>query len=101
MSNPANLAMLSALGIKPEDYQDHDVLAVWPENSDAVEFFLEYCTTQWRIGMAGATGLDYTAVIAALQFVQANKEMFEQVRCIERGALNAMAQKRRDEQSRH
>lgn len=90
--------MLRSLGIKPEDYADQDALEVWPENTQAVNFFIEYCATQWRTGMGGATGLDYSAVIAALQWLGFDKEVFEQVRCIERGALDAMAERRkRDE----
>ena len=34
---------------------------VWPENHEAVAIFSQ-CATQWRFGMAGPTGLDYTAV---------------------------------------
>lgn len=90
--------MLRSLGIRPEDYDNQDVLEVWPENTQAVNFFIEYCATQWRTGMGGATGLDYSAVIAALQWLALDKEVFEQVRCIERGALEAMAERRKREE---
>lgn len=90
---------MRALGINPADYGDEDAIEIWPENIQAVNFFIEYCSTQWRTGMGGATGLDYTAVIAALQFAEADKEVFEQVRCIERGALDAMSERRRKDEA--
>lgn len=51
--------------------------------------------------MGGPTGLDYTAVLAVIQFdeqdKEAAKELFEQVKLIERGALKAMAEARKDQ----
>lgn len=100
MGDSANLAMLQWLGIKPEDYVDeeNDVL-LWPENIEAANFFIEFCSTQWRVGMGGATGLDYTAIIAALQYHECDKTMFDDLRTIERGALSAMAERRKKEEN--
>lgn len=43
-----------------------DEVFLWPENVDT---WAHWCAlqTQWRTGMAGATGLDYTAVRAWLE----------------------------------
>ena len=42
-----------------------DVAYLWPENLDA---WRHWCgvQTQWRVGVAGRTGLDYAAVCAYL-----------------------------------
>lgn len=88
-----------AAGFSPEDYEE-DPLEVWPENIDAWLFFSETCQTQWRSGgMGGATGLDYTAVLAALGFEYEKdkaKDLFWQIKLIERGALKAMSEARAD-----
>jgi len=72
-------------------------IEVWPENWPAINFFLEYCATQWRTGMAGATGLDYTAVLACIRTLglarDKRDELFADVRTLERGALEAMGEK--------
>ena len=45
--------------------------------------------------------MDYTAILAVIQFdeqdKEAAKELFEQVKLIERGALTAMAEARKDQ----
>ena len=48
------------LGMKAEDFAPPTV-AVWPENRNAVLVFLSM-RTQWRLSMAGYTGLDYSAL---------------------------------------
>ena len=72
---------------------------MWPEHVRALAFFRESCETQWRASMGGFTGLDYTAVLAVIQFEEPDKaqakELFEQVKLIERGALKAMAEARK------
>ena len=49
--------------------------------------------------MGGVTGLDYSAILAVIQFEESDreqaKELFEQVKLIERGALKAMAEARK------
>lgn len=88
-----------AAGFSPEDYED-DPIEVWPENLEAWIFFSDSCQTQWRTGMGGATGLDYTAILAALQFEYEKdkaKDLFWQVKQMERGALQAMADARKAE----
>lgn len=74
--------------------QAEHTVEVWAENVASVNFFLEYCGTQWRAGMGGATGLDYTAVIASLRTLRLGRERFDEVfadvRLMERAALNVM-----------
>lgn len=69
---------------------------VWPENWPALELFAAV-STQWRVGMAGATGLDYAGVLAAMEFYGVKPEerraRFEDLRIMERAALEAMAEK--------
>lgn len=87
-----------AAGFSPEDYEE-DPLEVWPENIDAWLFFSETCQTQWRMGMGGASGLEYASVLTALQFeceAEKAKELFWQIKLIERGALKAMSEARAD-----
>ena len=58
-------------------------------------FYMDYCQTQWRVGMNGPTGLDYTAVLACLRNLrlgrQRSDEIFDDVRAMESAALQAMA----------
>lgn len=66
---------------------------VWPENWPAVELFAAV-STQWRVGMAGATGLDYAAVRAAMEMQGVPPAdwpaRFGEVRIMERAALEVM-----------
>lgn len=75
-------------------------IGVWPENWEVVNFFIEFCQTQWRTGMGGPTGLDYTSVLACLHGLRLGRDrvdaMFADVRVMERGALQAMADARKE-----
>ena len=67
---------------------------VWPENEDVYRFFRDYCLTQWRVGVGGVVGLDYTAVLACLRTLRISRdrrdEMFADLRCMESGAITAI-----------
>lgn len=71
---------------------------VWPENHDAYFAFCA-CSTQWRTGMAGATGLDYIAVLAVIDRMFRERSdgerdaVFADVRVIELAALEKMSEK--------
>ena len=86
---------MAAAGFAPEDY-DCDVIDVWPENWDTVQFFLSL-PTQWRYGMSGRTGLDYTAVLAMLREMRLPREqrdrIFAGVQVMEIAALEEMNKK--------
>jgi hypothetical protein len=58
--NPFIAAVLNAQG--------KDDAEVWPENWPVFEIFAGV-GTQWRIGMAGPTGLDYNAIYPLLDRV--------------------------------
>lgn len=63
---------------------------VWPDNLQAVNVFISMAT-QWRIGPAGATGLDYNAlpfVMRACDVKAADRaDVLDDVRTLEDAAL--------------
>lgn len=71
-----------------DDEQPH---YLWPEHEPALCIFVHDLRTQWRVGMAGATGLDYTAVIATLRLQHSRTraaELLEQIRTLECATLD-------------
>lgn len=70
--------------------QEQDT-ACWPENWSAVMLFADL-STQWNVGMNGPIGLRYEAIPAVLHArkQRATPELFNQLRTLERGALEAM-----------
>ena len=92
---------LDLLGISMEDVEDTSSTDIWPENVNAFLVF-DAMRTQWRVGMAGATGLDYAALPATIDFLGiefgedlTRKQLFSQVRVMEYAALSLMAQQRK------
>lgn len=86
-------AELAAAGLTEDDL---DIGAdIWPENLQAYELF-SALRTQWRVGMAGATGLDYNAVPTVLRLQGVPRadwpQLFEDLRVMESAALQAMRQ---------
>ncbi|EJE49574.1 Phage related hypothetical protein (DUF1799) [Acidovorax sp. CF316] len=77
--------------MRPSDFPEKDV-EVWPEHVDACLLFCSV-STQWRVGMGGATGLDYPAVFATLDRMYRGKTdeqrdaIFADLQVIERAAL--------------
>lgn len=69
---------------------------IWPENWQAYELFCAL-DTQWRIGMAGPTGVDYAALPVALRMVGAARaewrQLMSDIRIMESAALKAMRDK--------
>lgn len=82
-----------------EDFAD-EVVSVWVENWPSVQFFARL-STQWRHGMNGPTGLDYTAVLSMLRTLrlprQQADDIFADVQVLERAALMQM---RKDAESK-
>lgn len=69
-----------------------DLCYLWPDNVDTFNLWCQL-QTQWRVGMSGATGLDYTAVAAYLRDVVGIKkkdlpERFAEIRAMEVATLN-------------
>jgi Phage related hypothetical protein (DUF1799) len=80
-------------GDNPRSKQD--LCYLWPENVGTFNIWCQL-QTQWRVGMSGATGLDYTAVAAYLRDVVGIKkkdlpERFAEIRAMEVAALNEWA----------
>ena len=72
-----------------------DLCYLWPDNVDTFNVWSQL-QTQWRVGMSGATGLDYTAVAAYLRDVVGIKkkdlpERFSEIRAMEIATLNEWA----------
>ena len=69
---------------------------VWAENWLAVQVFAAL-QTQWRIGMHGATGLDYAVLptVMSLHGVKKSRraELFAAIRVMETEALTVFAEK--------
>lgn len=78
-----------AAGFTEEDYEA-DPVEVWPENLPVVGVF-QAMETQWRVGMEGATGLDYNALPTVLRLTRVPRakwpDVFEDLRTMERAAL--------------
>lgn len=71
---------------------------LWPCNVQAWECWCDL-QTQWRTGVAGATGLDYAAVLAYLRDVAALRgderaQVFHCLRAAEREVLALWAEQR-------
>ena len=66
---------------------------VWPDNAMSVNVFIAM-STQWRVGMNGATGLDYNALPSVMKLVGVPKKsrasVFDDVRTLEDSAMETM-----------
>lgn len=64
---------------------------VWPDNWKLIEFYREYCATQWSVGLHGPVGLNYASVLAVLgsmvEDAGERKQLFADLRHIERKVL--------------
>lgn len=74
-------------------------MEVWPENWQAWVLFCRV-STQWRVGMGGATGLDYGAIYPLLDRIAQDAEewmdLFEDLQVLEGAALKQMSDNRSD-----
>lgn len=90
-----DLEQMQALGLSPDDYASSDA-EVWPENVRAFQLFADL-QTQWRVGMGGATGLDYNTLFHKMDRMGLEPDEYElledDVRTMEFAALDAMANK--------
>ena len=75
--------------IPDEEYE------VWPDNWPAFLLF-EAMSTQWRVGMGGATGLDYNALppVASMLGMKRREipEVFHDIRVMEAEAMLVMSE---------
>jgi hypothetical protein len=90
-----NLQELEAFGLTPEDY-DADGVELLPENWLPFNLFSRL-GTQWRVGMAGATGLDYNALYPLLDKQCTTPDewdnAFADIQVMESAALSEMNRK--------
>lgn len=90
-----SLQEMEAAGFAPEDYET-DPVEVYPENWLALDVFI-LMGTQWRVGMSGATGLDYSALYPLLDRRTSTQsewdDLFADVRVCEQAALAEMNRK--------
>lgn len=89
-SKGATAAEAAQFGLTLEEAQGEEV-GVWPDNLQAVNVFIA-ASTQWRTGMNGATGLDYTALEATMRMmnIKEHGEVLDDVRVLEDTALDTM-----------
>lgn len=84
------------LGIPMSAYQAQKPVPVWPENRAAVLVF-QLMSTQWRVGMGGYVGLDYTALreVWPIAGIADSKRsaVFMDLRYIEHFALDTIHEK--------
>lgn len=85
---------LAAAGLTADDFAGH-VVEVWPENQRAYFLFADL-RTQWRVGAAGATGLDYNTLFHKLDRLRLDHQEYEDleddIRTMEFAALQRMAE---------
>ena len=66
---------------------------VWPDNAASVNVFIAM-STQWRAGMGGATGLDYSALPVVMRHAGIKRAdqpaIFDDLRILEDAALETM-----------
>lgn len=76
---------------------------LWPENVSAWRCW-NAVQTQWRVGMGGATGLDYAGVRAWLELQDLEpgelREIFEGLRAAEVATLEVWGEQRRQDEQR-
>ena len=93
MYTSRNEAELNAFGLSSADFEQ-DAVEIWPDCLEAYAIF-DDMNTQWRIGMNGATGLDYSALPIVLDAnnVKISKELLSDLRIMEVAALKEMNKK--------
>ena len=87
---------MSAWGVTDDDYGDQDSTLILPDNMDAVNLFIQM-STQWRVGPAGAIGLDYNVLLQWLRVHGMPRKkwpaVLEDIQVMEGEALNTMSDK--------
>lgn len=96
------MSELTAIGLTADDFEADDSVEVWPDNVAAVNLLIRM-GTQWRVGMAGLIGLDYSALPAVLRLSGAPRSdwtgLFDDLQVLEGAALEQVrADQPRDKQ---
>lgn len=86
---------LAAWGLSLDDVQNQAV-EVWAEHWQAVELF-QQMSSQWRVGVGGAVGLDYGVLFKLMDLQDIDKsrklEILPQIQICEAAALEIMHRK--------
>lgn len=86
---------MAAAGLTAADFAS-EVVEVWPENEPAY-FLFQALSRQWRIGMAGPTGLDHNVLLRRLDRMNLEPDEYDQldfdIRLMEEEALLIMRSK--------
>ena len=81
---------LAAFGLTPDDFAT-DEYNLWPENYQSYQVFAA-CSTQWRVGMNGPTGIDYNVLTELWRRlkvpISSRDDVFQDIRIMETAALN-------------
>lgn len=75
------------------------IFHLWPEHQAAFDLFL-LCSTQWRHGAMGATGLDYAGIEALIRLRRLARprhvpRLFAELQVLERATLAEWSRQRR------
>ncbi len=91
--------MLAPLGVL-DAKRDEQIEYLWPENVAAWSAWCEV-QTQWRVGMNGATGLDYSGVAAHLNEIgisgDERRTLWTSIRAAEAAVLGVWAERRQQQ----
>jgi hypothetical protein len=92
---------LAVFGLVAEVPQDeYDEIFLWPCNLESWRLFMRL-QSQWTVGVAGATGLNYSGVESALRLMgikgQKRSELFSDIQVMEEATLEAWEQRRNKE----
>lgn len=94
---------MQALGVFDAEPDTSPVAYLWPDNVPAWNAW-QQVQTQWRVGMGGATGLDYAGVLAWLRELDCPPEdrrsIFAGIQACERATLDVWAEQREREQNK-
>lgn len=78
------------------DVAANETAEIWPDNWESVTVFADLAT-QWRVGFAGPTGLDYGVIPGVLRLRRVPRaqwaQVFDDVRVMELEALAVMGEK--------
>ncbi|WP_273071334.1 DUF1799 domain-containing protein [Marinobacter sp.] len=78
--------------MKSEKKEVDNNFYVLEQNWETVQMFLR-CQTQWRVGMSGIIGLDYTSVLKMIKLynIKDHTAMLESLQIMEASVLKAMS----------
>jgi len=94
----ANAHQAGLFGLKLDEIPP-EIIEVWDINWPVFSIF-HSMSTQWRVGMGGATGLDYSAIPVVAKMLGFKKkdiqDMFPDIQVMENEALITMGENKED-----